>query len=145
MNGLISAGLIVLFLPLLGCHKSLGVEACLDAKSEDVRVRLFNNSGRSIEVSSSSPFIGCCDNSGFSLFVSDSEGVELDRCGFADSFDMDRKVVQSGEGFDYEMSGYSLRRLYCDVDLKGKFLSARVGRGLDSDVSGISEMIGSCE
>ena len=64
--------------------------ACIDAGT--VRIRVSNDGATPMQVPQARPDIGCCSRSGLTIAVTDAAGRDLDRCGFADNFDLGRAV-----------------------------------------------------
>jgi hypothetical protein len=112
-----------------GCSQAPPVSpACIDTATQTVHLQVRNPGPGILRVPESRPNIGCCGRSGLSIEVTDAAGRDLDRCGFADNFDIPTLVdLEPGEAIAYRFSAKSLSSLYCKVDLGRQSLSVHDG------------------
>jgi hypothetical protein len=84
----IVAGLL-LALAGTGCTRQAPVApACIDATAGTVQVAVTNTGTAPLRVPRARPDIGCCRRAGLTVALTDPSGRDLDRCGFADNFDL---------------------------------------------------------
>lgn len=123
-----AAASLALAVAAAGCSKGPVSPACIDATTQTVHLQVRNPGPGLLQVPESRPNIGCCSRSGLSVEITDAAGRDLDRCGFADNFDIPTLVdLKPGEAIDYRFSAQSLSSLYCKVDLSRQYFSVHDG------------------
>ena len=118
-------------LALVACGRSkapTAPTACVDLATDTVRVQVRNPGPATLKLPESRPDVGCCSRTGLTIGISDAAGRDLDRCGFANNFDLPRLAdVRAGETIDYRLSAKMLSKMYCQVDLARHYVSVHDG------------------
>ena len=113
-------------LVLSGCAHGDGGAACVDSTTETLYVTVTNQGGSTIVVPDDAPHIGCCNAVGLAIAVTDVNGNELKRCARADDFGEPSLVnLSPSSSKRYAFSEMTVRNIYCKVDLKKHFVTAR--------------------
>ena len=123
------AGITLALAATAGCSNSPPAPAaCIDLATDSVRVEVRNPGPDVLKVPESRPDVGCCSRTGLTVAITDAAGRDLDRCGFANNFDLPRLVdLEPGDAIDYRLSASALSRAYCQVDLAKAYISVHDG------------------
>ena len=113
-------------LMLSGCAHGMDEAVCVDSATETLYVTVTNQSRSTIAVPDDAPHIGCCNTVGLAIAVTDANGNELKRCARSDDFGEPSLInLSPSESKRYAFSEMTVRSIYCKVDLKKHFITAR--------------------